>query len=47
MSDQNTAESDVRRECDECGNAFHTDQNDSPPFICSNCKSDNASPLNG
>jgi len=47
MSDQNTADGDPNYECDECGNAFHTDQDHDGPFTCPNCKSDNASPLNG
>jgi len=53
MSDQNTGTSEAERsgekyECDECGTVFHTSGDDPSPLSkCPNCKSDNASPLNG
>jgi len=47
MADQNPETSDPNYKCDDCGNAFHANESDTPPFQCPNCKSDNASPLNG
>jgi Zn finger protein HypA/HybF involved in hydrogenase expression len=47
MADSDITENEPNYECDECGNAFHANENDTAPFSCPNCKSDNASPLNG
>ena len=47
MAESNTTGNEPNYECDECGNAFHADQDSAGPFSCPNCKSDNASPLNG
>jgi len=47
MAESNTTENEANHECDDCGNTFHADQDSAGPFTCPNCKSDNASPLNG
>jgi predicted Zn-ribbon and HTH transcriptional regulator len=49
MPNQNTtSEAGDEYECDECGTVFHASQDEATPLSeCPNCKSDNASPLNG